>query len=254
MINMNENVRKASFGQRVGAFLIDHTVLMVLLTVGFLLNPLNVFQQGMIGFFEAFPFVMLFGFVYYSVKDVFGGASIGKRMLGLAVRYYDADAGSQPPPLKLILRNLLTFAWPLEVISVLGSRDQRKLGDKAAGTDVYANSRQIKPAMNVIIVIVLLATFTCSLLFGVTSLMKNDESYATAIAYIEVSEEIKDIVGNINGYGFFVQGGISYSGGFGHADFAIRVIGDRQTIVVRVVLERIPGASWEITEVFHRPG
>ena len=134
---------------------------------------------------------------------------------------------------------------------LLCGKNKKKLGDSIAGTDVFSVSRKIKPAVIVITAILLFALFVSSLVFGVTAIMKNDGSYRTAISHIEANDEIKNIVGNITGYGFFVQGSLSYTNGYGDADYRIRVLGNENTLYVTVSLTKVPNAEWEIIYIHY---
>jgi uncharacterized RDD family membrane protein YckC len=233
-----EELQKAGFGKRLGAFLIDHVILAVILVGGFFSLVMQQEPEKMLYYF---PVLMLVGAVFYCLKDIFGGASIGKRTVGLAVRSGE-NSELIPSPGKLFLRNILTFVWPLELIVLLSSKSKRKLGDTFAGTDVYSISKKVKPALIIIVAIIVVAAFAGS----ITLLLKNDDSYKTAITYIENNEDIRSVVGDINGYGFFVQGGLSYSGAYGKAEYTIKVLGDSQSLYVRIVLEKERGRYWEV--------
>ena len=64
-------------------------------------------------------------------KDIFNGASIGKRVVKLRV----VDENNKKPPIyRLILRNLTAIIWPVEAFLLLSKYN--KLGDKFAKTQV----------------------------------------------------------------------------------------------------------------------
>jgi len=245
---MNNDLRKAGFGKRLVAFLIDHIILSIVSVFGLLFFSWELFIDDPGRLFVVFPIFMLVAFFLYCFKDIVGGASIGKRAMGLIVRNVD-DTETKPSMTKLFLRNILSFLWPLELLMILCSKDKRKIGDNLAGTDVYSVSRKIRAASIVIIALLSFIVFIASLVFGTTAIMRNDDSFRTAISYIEASEEIRDIIGDVTGHGFFVQGGISVSGGRGSANFLIRVIGEKGDMPVAVWLERSPGTDWEIVNI-----
>jgi len=250
MLTVGEGLQQASFEKRLGAFLIDHFILTMVLVMGFMYIAWDSFENEPEQLFRLFPMFMLVAFVVYCSKDIFGGASLGKLTVGLAVRCSD-DVELTPSGWNLFYRNVLSFLWPVELIALLCSRNKRKIGDNLAGTDVYSVSRKTKTAVIVVVAVLLVASFVFALVFGITAILKNDASYLTAISYIEASEEIKSVVGNITGYGFFVQGSLSISNGYGEADYYIRVIGDAGELSVAVRLERKPGMEWEIIDVLH---
>ena len=256
---MDEKLQKASFEKRLGAFVIDHIIFSVILVVGFLIFSWNAIQNEPEKLLFLFSVFLLAAFLLYCLKDIFRGVSLGKWAVGLAVRDKN-DNGSVPKPQKLFIRNILTFFWPIELLVLLCSKEKRKLGDNFAGTDVYSTSKA-KPAaiitISIMTGIIGLAFFAGSLLFGVTAIMKNDDSYKTAIAYIENDEEILNIAGDINGYGFFVMGSVYHTGmgdeKYGDADLTIKVIGSKKTLYVNVVLEKERGKPWTIKECVPLP-
>ena len=247
---MNETVQKANFGRRLAAFLLDFIILCLVLAIGFLICFIF-FRDSSLFTRRNFIFAAL---ALYCLKDIFGGISIGKWALGLAVRRRN-DPDTQPAPWHLLLRNISILLWPLELIVLAASKDKRKISDKLAGTDVYCVSRRVKLGVIIPVSIVggimLFSAFIFSLIFGITGMIRNHDSFQTAIAYIEASEEIQEIVGEITGYGFFVNGGFHIANGFGEAEYIIHVIGEDGDLRVAVRLERNPREPWELIEIQH---
>jgi len=132
---MNTELQKADFGKRLAAFLIDHVVLCIIGAIGapFLLWDVHI--NGFDRLWIVFPIFMFIIFFIYCFKDVIGGASIGKRIIGLVVICNDATTA--PPKKRLFLRNVFSFLWPLELLMMLCSKRKSKIGDMLAGTDVY---------------------------------------------------------------------------------------------------------------------
>jgi len=133
---MNSNMQKAGFGKRLLAFLIDHIIMSVLFVGGFMALFANDISRGPERVFALMPGFLFIVFFCYCFKDVFG-ASIGKWATGLAVGSCDSWSFTKPSLLRLIVRNILSFLWPIELLAILFSKDGRKLGDKIARTDVY---------------------------------------------------------------------------------------------------------------------
>lgn len=127
-------ITKADIAVRVGAFFIDH--LLVSCVYLSLAIP-EIFKRTDHKSLAASLSSLIFpAFLLYLIKDIVRGASIGKRLFGLAVR--DArDPLAIPSPSRLLLRNVFTCLWPLELIALNCSASKRKIGDKFAGTDVY---------------------------------------------------------------------------------------------------------------------
>lgn len=123
---MNNKPIKANFGKRLVAFLIDFVILSL------------IFMQTLTRFdgFGISPIVLLvIALLCFCLRDTFGGAGIGKRIVGIAVRCRD-NPELTPGTFKLFYRNIFTFAWPLEMVSLLWNGI--KIGDMSAQADVYA--------------------------------------------------------------------------------------------------------------------
>lgn len=237
---------KANVGMRIGAFIIDHIMIVTVLVCPFILFIFSNIQKDPISAITMFPAFMVVAFLSYCLKDMINGASLGKRALGLAVRN-SANTSEIPSVPKLFLRNILTFIWPVEFFVLVCSAKKRKPGDQMAGTDVYRLTRKPKIAIIVITVILAITIFVGSLVVGIASILKNDSSYKTAVSYIEVNPEITNYVGEIKGYGYIPSGSLNYSGNYGQALYTIKVIGSKNTIYVHMEMEKKPEKDWEIT-------
>lgn len=198
------------------------------------------------------PALILVAFVVYCSKDVINGASIGKRIFGLAVRN-SRNSTETPSVPKLFLRNTLTFIWPIEFLILVFSEEKTKIGDRIAVTDVYRLTKKSKKFVSIITAILIFTLFVTSILFGVTSIIKNDSSYKTAVNYIESDQDIIDYVGEIQGFGFFLSGGLnSYSENgnrYGAAYYRIKVIGTKKIIHIYIGMSKEPDKDWEITSI-----
>jgi uncharacterized RDD family membrane protein YckC len=78
-------------------------------------------------------FITAIAMIFIVFRDVFGGRSIGKRIMKLRVvptgeGQETASAGA------LILRNIFVIIWPIEALLLLSGKD--RLGDKVAKTRV----------------------------------------------------------------------------------------------------------------------
>lgn len=125
-------MKKSDNRKRVKAFLIDYIIYTIILV-----TPVVIFVPFDY-FYSAFPIFMIIVFIAISFKDILNGRSIGKRILGLYVRNYD-DLEKTPKFYNLIIRNLLTFMWPIEFLVLIIDKDSRRLGDKLAKTQVVEN-------------------------------------------------------------------------------------------------------------------
>lgn len=81
--------------------------------------------------------IIIIGVFLLIFKDVlYGNASIGKKILKIEVRMND---GQVPSLMKLIMRNLTIFIWPIECILIL--HQNKRIGDIIFKTSVV-NSTQ----------------------------------------------------------------------------------------------------------------
>ena len=88
-----------------------------------------------------------------------------------------------------------------------------------------------------------------AIFFGIVSLMTSSDAYELSIKSIEESEDIRSIVGDIEGYGFMPSGSISTSNGLGDADFTISVDGSKKDLKVRTILVKELNSDWELVDM-----
>ncbi|WP_273324248.1 RDD family protein [Vallitalea guaymasensis] len=234
---------KASFGRRFLAFMIDHFVIVLLVfLVGF-----SSYNYNVNDLYSKIMKIMVLAFILYLFKDCFKGFSLGKFLMGLQVK--NVENLQTPSVIKLVIRNLFTFIWPIEVICIIIGRSRRKLGDLLANTDVYYSRKKLNKRIIIIAIVVgILLFITSSIMFSLR-MIKNDASYIKAINYIEKSQEIFQMVGDIQGFGSIPSGGMSVTNGEGNAHYLIKVIGDNDTITVNVELIKDRDADWEVIEI-----
>ncbi len=232
--------------RRVCALIIDHSIICFVAMIPFYLNFNRLMDDPSTMLNLVFS-IMAIGILAYLLKDVIRGRSIGKVLFGLYVRDYE-DIEDIPPVSHLILRNILTFIWPVEFIAMLVNKENRKLGDKLGETKVIEYREKV--FLRVLIVAILAFVLFVSLLFiGITQIIRNDNSYKTAIKYIESQEDIKNDIGRIIGYGYFPGGSINTSNGHGIAELYIEVKGEKKDLTVFVQLEKNKGSEWEIKDL-----
>lgn len=226
-------------GRRIAAFFIDYAVILVIITVPALFTG-N-------GFSGAFNIYILSAFILEVFKDIFHGRSPGKRLMGLKV-IISGNVESVPSAPKLLLRNLLLLIWPVEAILALRDRYGKRLGDRVAKTEVIGLFRYNKLRTAITVVLAVIVLF-CTLFVFVTQSIKSDPAYSAATSYIENSLEIKDAVGNIKGFGFFISGSIETFNGNGEADLKIPVYGTERDITVEIMLTKEPSSDWNVESI-----
>ena len=254
-VENNENYQpgpqKAEIGWRIGAFIIDHVIIFfvmawLLLLLIFRMKDLQSIMIDPGRFFVLIWVYMALWFLMYCMKDCIGGASIGKRLMGLTVRSDTGELGT-PSVFRLFLRNILSFIWFVELLVLLCSSDQRKIGDRIAGTDVFRTEGKRRIIAAIVIIVLIYLSFIAAMVAGIGSVLKNDSSYQLAINHIESDAEINNIIGDIKGYGFMPYGSLNYQGSQGQASYSIKVIGEKKTIYVDVEMEKMPDTDWAIT-------
>jgi uncharacterized RDD family membrane protein YckC len=273
-------MKKASAGSRTAAFWIDYTIFLLGLVIA--LGIAYLVTQRIFDSPPVWIFVIIFAlaFVEFYLRDILGGQSIGKRVMGICIRNAENDA-EVPSVGKLFLRNLISPLWPLEFLVIIIRSDSRKIGDMIAGTAVYnlseyeknkklaehweavKNSQGAtipppviknnagKVAAIAISTIMSFALFVGVLIFFAGAIMTNSPAYMRAIQAINESPEVYAQVGEIQSFGRMPSGSIQTTGASGSAQFNIRVNGERGTTRVFVELEMF-ARHWEIVRMYVR--
>ncbi|MDR2546647.1 MAG: RDD family protein [Lachnospiraceae bacterium] len=237
---------KADIGFRIGAFIIDHILILVFLLLPFMFFYFRNVSNEPPKILSTFTIVMLVAFFVYCLKDIVKGQSPGKYMLGIAVRNRH-NPSERPLIHKLLIRNIFTFIWPMEFLVLLCSENKTKIGDSIVGTDVYRVSNKVKIPLIIATIALVGITFIGAMVFGIAKIIKSDQPYVIAVNHIEMSPEIINTIGEIKGYGLIPSGNVVYSSdGSAEANYIIKVFGMKSTTHVQVQLERKPNREWEI--------
>lgn len=239
---------KASRSSRIFAFIIDHFILTLIIVFPFFFILMN--EELQLVFKFAFIGIWIFlALILYALKDSFKGKSIGKHMMGIAVRD-ENQQGDVPSISRLFLRNIMLVIWPVEFIILAANDRKQRLGDKIAHTIVVKERKISVWKVIAAVLMALITTFILIFMIIILSL-KNSDSYQTAIAYIESSEEITETAGGIEGYGFFPSGSVQTSNGYGEAAYAIEVKGEDKDVYVEVYLTKKPAEEWVVSEAYY---
>jgi hypothetical protein len=127
-------------GTRLGAMILDHFVMTMLMMVFFIPGMISSFshafkttheQTSFDPFGGNWIFFSLLGFVVYFCKDNINGRSFAKRALEFQV--VNNATGQVASPLRCFIRNIFCIIWPIEVLVAMIS-PSRRLGDRVAGT------------------------------------------------------------------------------------------------------------------------
>jgi hypothetical protein len=236
---------KASVIRRATAFYIDFATLTL---VPFLLFLLGTNLNGWRSIAFAL-FLIMFTIISFLLKDCFNGVSLGRYLMGIAVRDIN-NSEVIPSKKRLILRNFSMLAWPFEFLVLLFTK--QRVGDRISHTEVIFLKKKRSFWKNGIIG---LFTFICVIMIFVLIIaesFKHSEAYQTSINYIQQNKEIQTETNGIQGYGWFPQGSISLSNTRGSAEFEIKVIGNTKNVIAWIELSKEPLADWKVKKFLHK--
>lgn len=238
-------MKKASILSRIFARLVD-TYLIIFLSLILIFTIVNLEEDSLVLSIIISVTILLTGVISLLFKDIFGGRSIGKRIFNLVVLELD---GSVPSRKKLINRNFSSWFWPKDVSKLLFSADRRKQGDINNGTDVYQFENTKSLARKVLKIVISMSIIGLLVVNGFMMMIKQDNSYKTAITYIEKDQRIQEVVGKNLNFGYFPSGSVSRSNGYGEANFKIKVTGDKAIRSVYIMLIKEPNREWNVTKI-----
>jgi uncharacterized RDD family membrane protein YckC len=249
-LKMENEITIASRKSRIFAFIIDYAILnfvalaliALIIIAGEKENDALMFSSSFGGFILLF---LIFGF-----KDTFKGQSIGKRLIGIAVRKQE-NQNETPSVLKLFLRNLTHVLGWIEFIVLAVDKDKQRLGDKLAKTVVVKTKEMsvLKKTILIISAIVLSIAVMVVPFVSFVMFFKNSEAYKVSEEYILQDETIIRETGGIEGFGFLPSGSINATNVSGDATLTIKVIGKEKDIYVGLYLTKEPKEDWYIQEV-----
>ncbi|MDV2582374.1 RDD family protein [Alkalibacillus haloalkaliphilus] len=241
---MNE-LQLASRKSRIFAFMIDHFILTLIAVFPLLFFVFNdeFINENIFPVLSSWISIIL---IIYFLKDLCRGVSVGKLIVGIAVR--DGENGDNVPnKMRLFLRNLLLIVWPIEIILLATNKRKKRLGDQVANTDVV-KVRKMSTWKTVVVVVLMIAMAITLLFSTVIFMITNSEAYDTAITYIEENEDVMRETGGIEGYGFVPTGSIEITNGYGESLIYIDVEGEDKDLDVAVYLTKKPDEEWVVEE------
>lgn len=128
-----------------------------------------------------FNFEMSLLYSLFFCKDIFGSQSIGKRIFKLKVINTKIDKNDdmvntlELSSIRLILRNLFIYIWPIEIILIISKT--KRLGDLIVKTKVVPFNKQVDRVDKInilknIFIFILVFTITLSFTFSALFLLK----------------------------------------------------------------------------------
>ncbi len=106
----------------------------------------------------------------------------------------------------------------------------------------------------IIIVSILAGLFLLGALFvglivgGIFYGINNSEAAETARSFLRSNEKLKQDIGEVKDFGYFVTGKINAGSGDGNARLGLKVIGERRTVPATVALVYKQGGAWRVTD------
>lgn len=126
---------KITFQHRLKSMIIDFCIICVTSIPFILLIFILKLENVLV--FQVFVISLLSSLLI--CKDLLKEKSIGKRVMNLRIICGDKILVS---PLKLILRNIFTFIWPIEIVMCM-INPERKLGDIVFRTKVVLDDKKV---------------------------------------------------------------------------------------------------------------
>jgi uncharacterized RDD family membrane protein YckC len=137
-----DSLQPTSWKKRLGAYVIDIVFFYLLLFTFYIM--LSILSDDVSRFIDWLSehsiadklFTLLMIIVYFSTCEIFGGRTLGKKIVGTRIVH---ESGKKPNLLNIIGRNLAR-AIPLDILSFLGQSKPRGWHDKASDTMVVDDS------------------------------------------------------------------------------------------------------------------
>jgi hypothetical protein len=100
----------------------------------------------------------------------------------------------------------------------------------------------------------LIALFVGAIVGSVLYGIGHSEAATTAQTFLRGNEKLKQEIGEVKDFGYFVTGSINAHGDDGNASLGLKVIGERQTVWARVDLMYRQGRQWRVTDASYKNG
>lgn len=236
----------ASTTRRLFAFLIDHFIILIICIGGFFVIS-NPFAEGSAPFGASVSiFGVLIGFLYV-FRDVVGGASVGKRFLGLKI--VDSNAPDvHVDVLRLGLRNLLLPLWPIEFIVLVFSAQNRRLGDMLVRTRVVYQPKSATKKFRLSVAGFLIGAF-CITFLATAANVRATPAYQLMSNHVFNDESLVSEIGEVVSVGRFPSFSLRYSATESVAIISFDVTGEEGTVTARGFLRKQDDSDWIIDRV-----
>jgi tetratricopeptide (TPR) repeat protein/uncharacterized RDD family membrane protein YckC len=225
--------------RRIFAYVIDHYCFASLGALVALVLSFVAWDASLVGVISFLLMLILVSL--YLLKDIVQGQSLGKYIMGIAVRKTREEYLS--PSLKqVVVRNVLLLWMPVELVVWLKQRGRRRFGDQLTRTFVVQKAGNLKVRIACLVALVL----TLTVLFAaiVSSSLRLGEARMVAIATITSATDLKQSLGEELQIQELAQPSVLVNRGYGTASFFFTATGAKGKTNVTVLLTRNPGESW----------
>ena len=99
-----------------------------------------------------------------------------------------------------------------------------------------------------LVVVLFAGAIVGSIFYGISQ----SEAATTAKNYLRSSEKLKQDIGEVKDFGYFVTGSIKSNNNDGNASLNLKVIGERKTVNASVYMMYRQGRQWRVTEASYK--
>jgi hypothetical protein len=94
--------------------------------------------------------------------------------------------------------------------------------------------------------------FAGAIIGGVFYAVNNSEATTVAKNFLRSNEKLKQDIGEVRDFGYFVTGSIKSRNNDGNASLYLKVIGERRTVNAEVYLMYKQGRQWRVTDASYK--
>lgn len=181
-------------------------------------------------------------FVFLVFKDVFWGRSIGKTLTGLYI--VDIEEGKQVTRKYLILRNIGTLVWPLELVFWSFNPNKTKIGGIKTQTRVVQTSPSASTLPGLIALSILIGSMLyCTRILNVEALQQS-EPFHFALQELSKDKEFYLKAGNLEDFKL-----LKGFAGVSEARFVLAANKTDHNYKLYVYLIKLDSNQWEVANV-----
>ena len=100
--------------------------------------------------------------------------------------------------------------------------------------------------------VVLVGVFVGAIILFALYSFGTSDAAVTAKDFLRSNQQLKQEIGDVEGFGTFVSGNVSISNGNGTATVGLKVIGQKHTVNATVELLYLSGRPWRVTSASYK--